>query len=52
MIDGQGNYFIDVRYEEAPSTSLDGIVGYIPPPVNSEANGYFTGLINIGIRNL
>lgn len=52
MIDRKGNYFIDLPYEESPSTSLDGIVGYIPPPVNSEEKGYFTGLVNIGIRNL
>lgn len=52
MIDNKDNYFLDMRYEEAPATTLDGIVGYIPPPVNSEQNGYFTGLVNIGIRNL
>lgn len=52
MIDNKDNYFLDVRYEEAPATTLDGIVGYIPPPINSEQNGYFTGLVNIGIRNL
>lgn len=52
MIDRKGNYFIDLRYEESPSASLDGIVGYIPPPTNSEQEGYFTGLVNIGIRNL
>ena len=52
MIDQKGNYLIDIRYEESPSTSLDGIVGYIPPPTNSEQEGYFTGLVNIGIRNL
>jgi outer membrane protein assembly factor BamA len=52
MIDQKRNYLIDIRYEESPSTSLDGIVGYIPPPTNSEQEGYFTGLVNIGIRNL
>lgn len=52
MIDAEGNYFVDVSYQEAPSTTLDGIVGYIPPPVNSEEDGYFTGLVNMGIRNL
>lgn len=52
MIDNKDNYFLDVRYEEAPATTLDGIIGYIPPPINSEQNGYFTGLVNIGIRNL
>jgi outer membrane protein assembly factor BamA len=52
MIDRKDRYFVDVRYQESPSTSLDGIVGYIPPPVNSEEKGYFTGLLNIGISNL
>ena len=52
MYDRKKHYFIDVRYEESPSTSLDGIVGYIPPPANSKEKGYFTGLVNIGIRNL
>ncbi len=51
--DKEGRYFLDVPFEEAPSTSLDGIIGYIPPPANDpEASGYFTGLINIGVRNL
>ena len=46
-------YFLKLNFEENPSTAFDGVVGYIPPPVNQpEVNGYFTGLFNIGLRNL
>lgn len=51
--DKNGDYFLDIEFEETPATALDGIVGYIPPPANDpDASGYFTGLVNIGIRNL
>lgn len=51
--DAEGNYFLDINYIEAPSASLDGIVGYIPPQANPPNDkGYFTGLVNVGIRNL
>ena|GEM_PF-2545794 len=51
--DKKGHFFLNIPFEEAPSTSLDGIIGYIPPPANDpKAKGYFTGLINIGVRNL
>ena len=46
-------YHLQLRFEESPSTTLDGVVGYIPPPVNDPTqNGYFTGLFNIGLKNL
>lgn len=51
--DRQGRYFLDIQFEEAPSTSFDGIIGYIPPPAGRRgAKGYFTGLLNIGVRNI
>ena len=51
--DRDGRYFVSVDFEETPATTLDGIIGYIPPPATAEnASGYFTGLINIGIRNV
>jgi outer membrane protein insertion porin family len=51
--DENGQYFIEINYAENPSTTFDGILGYIPPPVNSTTeNGYFTGLVNVGVRNL
>lgn len=46
-------FFLQLDYEEAPSTTFDGIIGYIPPPVNDPTqNGYFTGLINVNLKNL
>ena len=47
------SYFLKLNFEKAPSTIFDGIVGYIPPPVNDPTQkGYFSGLFNIGLRNL
>ncbi len=52
-LDKNGKYFLSIDFEETPATALDGIVGYIPPPANDRtASGYFTGLVNIGIRNV
>lgn len=51
--DKEGKYFLNIEFEETPSVTFDGIIGYIPPPATqAEAKGYFTGLINIGVRNL
>lgn len=51
--DKESQYFLNIEFEETPSVTFDGIIGYIPPPANqAEAKGYFTGLINIGVRNL
>ncbi|MEJ2637685.1 MAG: hypothetical protein P8184_20660, partial [Calditrichia bacterium] len=45
-------YYLSMNYEENTSTSLDGVVGYIPAPANDPAqSGYFTGLLNIGLLN-
>ena len=52
-LDKDGKYFLSIDFEETPSTALDGIIGYIPPPANDpDASGFFTGLMNIGVRNL
>lgn len=51
--DGKGQYFLDIAFEEAPATALDGIIGYVPPAsTDITEDGYFTGQLNIGIRNL
>jgi outer membrane protein insertion porin family len=51
--DKDGKYFLSIDFEETPSTTFDGIIGYVPPPANqADEKGYFTGLINIGVRNL
>jgi outer membrane protein assembly factor BamA len=53
LVGADSLYVLQLNFEKAPSTSLDGIVGYIPPPLNEPSrNGYFTGLFNIGLRNL
>jgi outer membrane protein insertion porin family len=49
----EDEYFLKLAFEKAPSTTLDGVVGYIPPPANDpDESGYFTGLFNIGLKNL
>lgn len=51
--DQEEKYFLNIEFEETPAVTFDGIIGYIPPPANQAgAKGYFTGLINIGVRNL
>ncbi len=53
LLEEDSLYALKLNFEKAPSTTLDGIVGYIPPPLNEPSqNGYFTGLFNIGLRNL
>ena len=53
MRDKEGRFFLNFAVEEAPGTSFDGIIGYIPPAAgNSDQSGYLTGLFNVGIRNL
>lgn len=52
-VDKKGSHYLNIDFEEAPSTTFDGVIGYIPPPANdADASGYFTGLINIGVRNV
>ncbi|GAB4369710.1 MAG: BamA/TamA family outer membrane protein [Calditrichia bacterium] len=46
-------FFLLLDFEEATSTALDGIVGYVPPPsADVSQKGYFTGLVNLGLRNI
>jgi outer membrane protein insertion porin family len=46
-------FYLKMNYEQGPSTSFDGIIGYIPPPVNEpDQEGFFSGLINLSVRNL
>ncbi|WP_337871746.1 POTRA domain-containing protein [Ignavibacterium sp.] len=46
---GEGVLLIEVK--EKPTNNFDGIIGYIPGTKENE-KGYFTGLINISLRNL
>ncbi len=42
-----------IEVEEGNTTTFDGIVGYIPAATGqSDRQGYFTGLIQLGFRNL
>jgi outer membrane protein insertion porin family len=51
--DEKGHYFLRLNFEKTPVTTLDGVVGYVPPPANDPTeSGYFTGLFNIGLKNL
>jgi outer membrane protein insertion porin family len=40
-----------IRVKEGNTNTFDGILGYVPPAQNEET-GYFTGLVNLSIRNL
>lgn len=40
-----------IRVKEGNTNTFDGIIGYVPPSPN-EDKGYFTGLVNLSIRNL
>jgi outer membrane protein insertion porin family len=40
-----------IKVKEGNTNTFDGIVGYVPPAQN-EDNGYFTGLVNLSLRNL
>lgn len=40
-----------IRVKEGNTNTFDGILGYVPPN-QSEDKGYFTGLVNLSIRNL
>lgn len=47
------SYYLYLDFKETPVTSFDGIVGYVPPPANVlNQNGYFTGLVNLGLLNV
>lgn len=40
-----------IKVKEGNTNTFDGIIGFVPPAQN-EDNGYFTGLVNLSIRNL
>lgn len=40
-----------IKVKEGNTNTFDGILGYVPPSQN-EDKGYFTGLVNLSIRNL
>lgn len=42
---------LQIRVKEGNTNTFDGILGYVPPAANEET-GYFTGIVNLSIRNL
>lgn len=42
---------LQIKVKEGNTNTFDGIIGYVPPAQN-EDNGYFTGFVNLSIRNL
>lgn len=40
-----------VKVKEGNTNTFDGIIGYVPPAQNEE-KGYFTGLVNLSLKNL
>lgn len=49
-LDHQKQFNWQVSVEEKLVNQFDGIVGYVPE-TNQNGNGYFTGLINVNMRN-
>jgi outer membrane protein insertion porin family len=45
----ESGLLIEVR--EGNNNTFDGVLGYIPP-ANENESGYFTGLVNVSLRNL
>ncbi len=42
---------LQITVKEKSTNNFDGILGYIPPTKNNE-KGYFTGFVNISLRNI
>lgn len=47
----QNSTVLQIRVKEGNTNTFDGVIGYVPP-TQSEESGYFTGLVNLSIRNL
>ena len=50
-LNGQNEGVLKIKIREKETNSFDGIIGYVPSSQTDES-GYFTGYINIGLRNL
>ncbi|MFA3783717.1 outer membrane protein assembly factor [Melioribacteraceae bacterium 4301-Me] len=42
---------LNIKIEEQQTNNFDGVIGYVPSSSYNES-GYFTGFVNIGLRNL
>ena len=50
LLDKSGNGILKITVEEKSTNNFDGILGYVPGSGNTK--GYFTGFVNISLRNL
>jgi len=51
LVDSEENGILQITIKEKNTNSFDGIIGYVPA-ANSGGDGYFTGFVNISLRNL
>ncbi|MFA7287954.1 MAG: BamA/TamA family outer membrane protein [Melioribacteraceae bacterium] len=50
-LDPDSNGILEIKVKEKVTNNFDGIVGYVPTQSDNQ-KGYFTGFVNIGLRNL
>ncbi|MCK9281134.1 MAG: BamA/TamA family outer membrane protein [Melioribacteraceae bacterium] len=50
-LDPDSNGILEIKVKEKVTNNFDGIVGYVPSQ-NDNQKGFFTGFVNIGLRNL
>lgn len=50
-LNGEGKGVLQLNIKEKQTNNFDGILGYVPA-ANEKENGYFTGMVNISLRNL
>ncbi len=51
FVDNDNNGVLNIKIKERNTNSFDGILGYVPSR-NDNEDGYFTGFVNITLRNL
>ncbi len=49
--DNSNKGILQIKVKEKQTNNFDGIIGYVPSNSNGE-NGYFTGFVNISLRNI
>ncbi|KUO63659.1 hypothetical protein APF79_00185 [bacterium BRH_c32] len=50
-LDPDSNGILEIKVKEKVTNNFDGIIGYVPSQSDNQ-KGYFTGFVNIGLRNL
>jgi outer membrane protein assembly factor BamA len=51
-VTSEGSGGLQIRVKDGSTNTFDGILGYIPASSGADDNGYFSGLINVSMRNL